>query len=117
MEKTYYTISEVAGMFHLNQSTLRFWETQFRQLRPHRSTKDTRRYNQSDIDLISTIIYLTDECHLTLDGVRRRLDSNYDADRKRAKAMERLRSIRTELMAIRRELNDHEALAADTIVD
>lgn len=117
MEKIYYTISEVAERFHLEQSTLRFWETQFRQLRPHRSSKDTRRYTQADIDLVATIIYLKDECHLTLDGVRSRLDSTYDADKKKAKVIERLRSIRSELVAIRRELNDREALASDTIID
>lgn len=117
MEKKYYTISEVAAKYNLQQSTLRFWETEFPRLRPQHTSGGTRRYRQQDVELIQLIIYLTRDCHLTLEGARQRMSTNYDADMRRVKAIERLRKIRAEIVAIRRELNGHEALANDTIID
>ena len=52
MEKRYYSISEVADMFKVNQSHLRFLERQFPQLSPKRSAKGTRFYTKDDIQVI-----------------------------------------------------------------
>ena len=52
MEKIYYSISEVAEMFQINQSNLRFWEKEFKQLKPRRNEKGTRFYSKDDLQLI-----------------------------------------------------------------
>lgn len=117
MEKTYYSISEVAEMLGVQQSALRFWEKHFVQLRPRLSSKGTRRYTEQDIEVVKLIIYYTRDCNLTIEGARARMTARFDADVRREKAIERLRSIRAEIVAIRRELNDREAMAEEVIVD
>ena len=44
--KLYFSISEVAQMFDVNESTLRFWEKEFDQIRPRKTGKGTRSYRQ-----------------------------------------------------------------------
>ena len=46
--KLYFSISEVAQMFDVNESTLRFWEKEFDQIRPRKTGKGTRSYRQED---------------------------------------------------------------------
>ena len=48
-QKLYYTIGEVSDMFNVNQSLLRYWETEFKTINPKRSPKGTRYYYQKDI--------------------------------------------------------------------
>ena len=55
MEKLYYSIAEVAKMFNVNQSLLRFWEKEFKQLSPRRNEKGTRFYTKQDIFIIKQI--------------------------------------------------------------
>lgn len=71
--KLYYTISEVAGMLNVNPSLLRFWETEFPQLRPAKNSHGSRTYTEKDIELVKRIYHLTKECGYTLDGAREQL--------------------------------------------
>lgn len=71
--KLYYTISEVAGMLNVNSSLLRFWETEFPQLRPAKNRHGSRTYTEKDIELVKRIYHLTKECGYTLDGAREQL--------------------------------------------
>ena len=77
----YYSIGEVAEMLGVNTSMLRFWETEFKELRPVKNKRGTRSYTQQDIDLLRRIQYLTKECGLTLDGARQQLKSDKAPDR------------------------------------
>ena len=79
MEKLYYSISEVAAMFKINQSNLRFWENEFKQLKPRRNDKGTRFYTNEDIATIKKIVFLVEEQKLTLEGAKRRLGQKKDA--------------------------------------
>ena len=79
--KLYYNISEVAEMLGVNTSLLRYWETEFPELRPAKNKKGTRSYTQKDIDLLRRIHHLTKECGLTLDGARQQLKSDKSPDR------------------------------------
>ena len=117
MEKKYYSIREVSEKIGEPQSTLRFWEKEINLLNPGKSPGGTRRYVQSDIDLLLQIKFLIDEQHLTLDGVNERLTKHRSTDEKRMKIIQTLKSVRKELMAIRKELNVHEALAEEVIID
>lgn len=100
MEKLFYSISEVAKMFGINQSNLRFWEKEFDQLKPKRNDKGTRFYTPDDIQTIKQIIYLTTEQKLTLDGARRKLSQKKDIVAKQQEVVERLKVIRKELIGI-----------------
>jgi len=106
MEKMYYSISEVAGMFGINQSNLRFWEKEFKQLKPKRNDKGTRFYTQEDIDTIKQIMFLVNEQNLTLQGAKQKMSKKMDVVAKQQQVVERLKSIRNELKGIANAIND-----------
>jgi len=106
MEKLFYSISEVAAMFEVNQSNLRFWEKEFKQLKPKRNPKGTRFYSPEDIQVIKQIIYLVSEQKLTLDGAKRKLSQKKDSIAKQQEVVERLKRVREELIGISKALND-----------
>lgn len=105
MEKLFYSISEVADMFGVNQSNLRFWEKEFKQLKPRRNAKATRFYSPDDIQIIKQIIYLVNDQKLTLDGAKRKLSQKKDIIAKQQEVVERLKLIRQELIGISTALN------------
>lgn len=105
MEKLFYSISEVAEMFNVNQSNLRFWEKEFKQLKPKRNPKGTRFYSPDDLLTIKQIIYLTTEQKLTLEGAKRKLSQKKDTIAKQQEIVERLKAIKVELQGISNALN------------
>jgi len=105
MEKLFYSISEVADMFHVNQSNLRYWEKEFKQLTPKRNAKGTRFYSPEDISIIKSIIYLVSEQKLTLEGAKRKLSQKKDVIAKQSEVVERLKRKRKELMGISNALS------------
>ncbi len=96
----YYSISEVSEMLGLSQSNLRFWEKEFKHLKPRRNNKGTRFYNKEDIEIIKTILFLVNEQKLTLDGAKRRLEQKKDSVTKQLLLVDRLKRIRQELKGI-----------------
>lgn len=106
MEKIFYSISEIAEMFNLNQSNLRYWETEFKQLQPKRNAKGTRFYSPEDIRIIKQIIYLVNEQKLTIDGAKRKLSQKKDSVAKQQEVVERLKLIRKELLGISNALSE-----------
>lgn len=105
MEKLFYSISEVAEMFEVNQSNLRFWEKEFKQLKPKRNDKGTRFYSTDDILVIKQIIYLVNEQKLTLEGAKRKLNQKKDIIAKQQEVVERLKSVRMQLIGISQSLS------------
>ena len=97
MEKIYYSISEVAEMFQVNLSALRFWEKEIQQLKPKRNDKGTRFYTKEDIQTIKQIKYLVEEQKLTLKGVKEKMTEKKDIVAKQQELVERLKDIRDEL--------------------
>lgn len=73
MDKLYYSITEVSKMLGVNASLLRFWETEFDCLRPHKNKKGNRSYTAEDIETLKKILYLTRDCGFTLSGARDQL--------------------------------------------
>jgi len=71
--KLYHSISEVAELLGEPQSVLRFWETEFSELRPVKNKRGVRSYTEHDIDILKRIRHLTRDCGYTLDGVREQL--------------------------------------------
>jgi DNA-binding transcriptional MerR regulator len=72
-KKYYYTIGEVCNLLELKPYVLRYWETEFPQLKPRKTSGGNRKYTQKDIDLLSEI---RDMLHLqkyTIEGARKKL--------------------------------------------
>ena len=75
-QRKYYSISEVAEMLDLKSHVLRFWESEFSQLRPRKNSAGNRAYTERDIktaQLIKSLLY--DEKY-TIEGARLRLKTN-----------------------------------------
>jgi len=105
MEKLYYSISEVAEMFQINQSNLRFWEKEFKQLKPKRNKGNTRFYSKEDIQVVKNIIHLVEDKKLTLDGAKQHLNQKKETVEKQQELVERLKSMKMELTAILKEID------------
>jgi DNA-binding transcriptional MerR regulator len=71
-KKIYYSISEVCVMTGLESHVLRYWESEFPQLRPKKNRAGNRAYRQKDIDIIRSIKYLLYEEMFTIPGARKK---------------------------------------------
>ena len=105
-EKYYYSITEVAEMFNINASTLRFWEKEFPALKPDTNLKGNRKYTKKDIELIKQIHYYSVTKGMTLKGVKNQLTKNKNKKYETIPLIEELLSIRAQLEEIRTELNN-----------
>ncbi len=107
--KKYYGIGEVARMFGVADTLLRYWEREFPSLRPRTTPSGVRQYTQEDIDEIGLIYNLLKERGMRISAARDMLAHNRGKARRTRTALERLEAIRAELVAIRKEL-DHAAI-------
>ena len=57
-EKLYYSIGEIADMFGVSKSLIRYWETEFTILKPHKNSKGDRRFTKENIDQLQLIFDL-----------------------------------------------------------
>ena len=70
VKKLYYSIGEVSELTGLKSYVLRYWETEFSQLRPPKNRAGNRTYRQKDIDLLLDIKDLLYNKKYTIDGAR-----------------------------------------------
>ena len=71
--KRYYSIGEVAEMFDVSKSLIRFWENEFDVLRPHKNSKGDRRFTPKNIEQMQLIYDLVKERGFTLDGAKKEI--------------------------------------------
>jgi len=76
IKKLYYYIGEVSKITELKQYVLRYWETEFKQLKPSKNRAGNRIYRQQDIDLILLIKDLLYRQKFTIAGARDKLKSD-----------------------------------------
>lgn len=103
--KLYYSIKEVAKMFGVNESLLRFWEKEFPQISPKKTAGGTRQYSKEDIETVRLIYHLVKEKGMTLPGARQKLSDNKENTVRNFEVIDRLKSIREELLAMKKELD------------
>ena len=107
--KSYYSISEVAEMFGLNESTLRYWEQEFPMLKPKtKGPSKVRQYSEKEIDQIRLIHNLVKVRGFKLAAAKKILQSNRGGADKTAEVLERLAAVRDELISIKKELGGME---------
>lgn len=94
LTKLYYTIGEVSEMFEVSKSLIRFWETEFDVLRPHKNSKGDRRFTKQNIQQFKLIYYLVKERGFTLKGAKKELQENKNALLQKQQTIERLSSIK-----------------------
>jgi DNA-binding transcriptional MerR regulator len=79
-KKTYYSISEVCTKTTLEPHVLRYWESEFAQLRPKKNRAGNRAYRDKDIEIIRYIKYLLYEEQYTIPGAKRKLSEVKEFD-------------------------------------
>ncbi|MCB0681103.1 MAG: MerR family transcriptional regulator [Saprospiraceae bacterium] len=104
-EKRYYSISEVAAMFGVSTSLIRFWENEFEMLKPHKNSKGDRRFTPENIDQFQQIYHLVKERGFTLNGAKQELKHLKDWERQKEQMLGLLKKVRKSLEDIRKELN------------
>ena len=103
--KKYYSIKEVSEKLGIPESTLRYWEKEFKEISPKKNAKGIRHYTVADIEQIKLVNHLVKEKSLTIKGAKSRMSENPQATHDSNDVVERLKAVRDELMAIYKELD------------
>lgn len=103
--KLYYSIGELADMFNLKTSTIRYWEKEFSILRPKKNKKGNRMFTPKDIDNLHLIYHLLKERGLTLKGAKKKMRENKNDTENNFELVKILKGLREELLDIKNNLD------------
>ena len=103
--KSYYKIREVAEIIGVPQSTLRYWEKEFPELKPGRSAHNQRYYTSSDLEVLNIIYYLLYTRGLKVEAAKEYLKHNRKNVSKALKIIAKLESAREDLQVLLNSLN------------
>ena len=103
--KLYYSIKEVAAMFDIRESPLRFWETEFPHLKPKTVGQNVRQCTAKDIEQIRVIHHLVKVRGFKLSAARKMLTTNRTGVDKSSDILATLISVREELKALKKQLH------------
>lgn len=101
VEKLYYSIGEVAEMFKVNTSLIRFWEKEFDVIKPQKNKKGNRFFTQQDIENFHLIYHLVKERGMTLKGAQKKMKENREDTTHNFEIITSLKNIRETLLEIK----------------
>ena len=104
IEKLFYSIGEVAQMYGVNVSLIRFWENEFDILKPKKNKKGNRMFTKTDLGNLEVIFHLVKERGFTLDGAKKKLKENKKDTIDNISIVKNLKEIRTFLVDLREEI-------------
>jgi DNA-binding transcriptional MerR regulator len=104
IEKLYYSIGEVAEMFTVAPSLIRFWESEFDIIRPKKNRKGNRQFTKEDINNVRLIYHLVKEKGFTLQGAKEMLRHDAQAVKGKMEMIDSLRNVRSFLIELRDRL-------------
>ncbi|MEO6132428.1 MAG: MerR family transcriptional regulator [Saprospiraceae bacterium] len=100
LEKLYYTIGEVADMFEVSRSLLRYWENEFSFLAPRKNRKGDRLFTKENIQQIQIIYNLVKIRGFTLEGAKQELRKEKTNLTDQSKLVDRMKSIYSRLKSL-----------------
>lgn len=104
--KLYYSIKEVAAIFGINESTLRYWETEFPYLKPKVSgPARIRQYQEKDIEQIRLIHNLVKVRGFKLAAAKKIINANRNGADKKAEVLTKLIDVREQLQALKKQMD------------
>ena len=103
IEKLFYPIGEVAQMFNVSVSSIRYWEKEFDILKPKKNKKGNRMFTKKDVDNLRIIYHLTKERGFTLEGAKKKLRENKADTIDNIEIINHLKNIRKFLVEFREE--------------
>jgi len=104
LTKLYYSIGEVADMFSVSPSLVRFWETEFPSFKPKKDRRGDRRYKKNDILELEKIYKLVKVRGFTLEGARNEIRTPTQAI-DNEEVVNRLKQIKDRLIQLRKSLD------------
>ena len=104
IEKLYYPIGEVAEMFDVSTSLIRYWEKEFDILKPRKNKKGNRLFTKVDIENLKIIFHLVKERGYTLDGAKQKLKDNKDGVQANQQIIDSLKKIKGFLNQVKEDL-------------
>ncbi len=104
LSKKYYKIGDVAELLDVSQTTLRYWESEFPEIEPRRSSSNRRYYTPEDIELLRTIYYLVKVKGLRVEAAKEQMRLNRKNISKRMEIIGELTDVRDELELILKSL-------------
>lgn len=102
--KRYYSIGEVAELFDVSKSLIRFWETEFELLKPHKNSKGERRFTRENLEQFRLIHHLVKERGFTLAGAKQEIKTSRDRLQQKMDIINRLRKVGAFLESLKQEL-------------
>lgn len=103
-EKMFFTIGEVAKMFDVNTSLIRFWEKEFDIIQPMKNKKGNRLFTIQDVDNLHIIYHLVKERGFTLQGAKDKINENKTDTIDKIEIVKSLKKIKTFLEDLKNEL-------------
>jgi len=104
IQKQYFTIGEVSKALDLTPSLIRFWETEFREIRPKKNRKGNRVYTPRDVEMLRKIQYLVKIQKFTIKGAKERLRNEQATIDQDVQIVETLQKVRTFLLELKESL-------------
>ena len=101
IEKLFYTIGEVAEMFEVNTSLIRYWEKEFDIIKPQRNKKGNRLFTKKDVENFYIIYHLVKERGLTIEGAKRKMHDNREDTINNFEVVKSLESIKEMLLEVK----------------
>ena len=117
MAKLLYSMGEVTEMFDVNASLIRYWESKFDCIKPHKNKKGNRMFTPSDIENFKLIYHLVKEKGMTLEGANNAMKRRGKSVQRDVSILERLQNIRAMLIEVRESLGDNNPVEYEAPLD
>lgn len=106
IKKLYYTIGEVADIFDVNTSLIRFWEKEFDILKPKKNAKGNRLFTEEDLNNLFIIYHLVKERGYTLQGAKEKLKDNKNDTINQIEMVKSLDNVKSFLLELKKQIKD-----------
>jgi DNA-binding transcriptional MerR regulator len=106
LTKLYYSIGEVAELFDVTPSMIRYWETEFTTLKPGKNSKGERRYTPKDIKHLNSIYNLVKERGFTIDGAKKELSQIKIHSKDKSIIINKLNDLKLKILDFKASLKD-----------
>jgi len=105
IEKLFYGIGEVAEMFEVNTSLIRFWEKEFDVIKPRKNKKGNRLFTKEDVENFHLIFNLVKVRGMTLAGAKKKMKENKTDIHDDFEIIQTLNQVKEMLIDIRDEIS------------
>jgi DNA-binding transcriptional MerR regulator len=92
--KRYYSMGEVSEILGVSKSLIRFWESEFDHIKPHKNSKGDRRFTAENVEQLRMVYHLVKERGFTLAGARHEIKEQRDRLRQKIQVLDKMKEIR-----------------------